>query len=127
MREVLQSGMDMLDTLDEPFGYHTTKETLWARESEGRRKMVRTKEWKYVTDPMARGATLTSGTDGGPGDVDELYDLTNDRWELKNVAHLAENAGVISEMRSLLAGWMIETEDSNPVEIPDSVAHAFPR
>ncbi|GIT59642.1 MAG: hypothetical protein Ct9H300mP19_15900 [Dehalococcoidia bacterium] len=29
--------------------------------------MVRTRDWKYVTDPMAVGATLTSGTDGGPG------------------------------------------------------------
>lgn len=56
--------MELLDTLEEPFGYHTIIETLWAREAEGRRKMVRTKDWKYVTDPMARGATLTSGRRG---------------------------------------------------------------
>lgn len=119
--------MDLIDTLQEPLGYHSIIETLWAREAEGRRKMVRTKEWKYVTDPMARGATLTSGTDGGPGEIDELYDLTKDPWELKNVAHLPENVGVISEMRSLLAGWMIDTEDPNPVEIPDTVGRATPR
>lgn len=119
--------MELLDGLAEPFGYHTIIETLWAREAEGRRKMVRTREWKYVTDPMARGATLTSGTDGGPGEVDELYDLTKDPWELKNVAHLPENNGVISEMRSLLAGWMIDTEDPNPVEIPTTVGRATPR
>jgi arylsulfatase A-like enzyme len=119
--------MELLDGVQEPLGYHTLIETLWAREAEGRRKMVRTKEWKYVTDPMARGATLTSGTDGGPGDVDELYDLTKDPWELKNVAHLVENAAVISEMRSLLAGWMIDTEDPNPVEIPDLVGHGVLR
>jgi arylsulfatase A-like enzyme len=119
--------MELLDTLEEPFGYHTIIETLWAREAEGRRKMVRTRDWKYVTDPMARGATLTSGSDGGPGDVDELYDLAKDPWELKNVAHLEENAGVISEMRSLLAGWMIDTEDPNPVEIPNTVGRAVPR
>jgi len=119
--------LETLEGLDEPFGYDTIIETLWAREAEGRRKMVRTREWKYVTDPMASGATLTSGTDGGPGDVDELYDLTKDPWELKNVAHLPDNADVISEMRSLLAGWMIDTEDPNPVEIPDSVGRVVPR
>jgi hypothetical protein len=53
--------MAVLDGFEEPFGYKTIIETLWAREAEGRRKMVRTREWKYVTDPMARGATLTSG------------------------------------------------------------------
>ena len=119
--------LELLDGLEEPFGYKTIIDTLWAREAEGRRKMVRTREWKYVTDPMARGATLTSGSDGGPGDVDELYDLTRDPWELKNVAHLPENAGVVSEMRSLLAGWMIDTEDPSPVEIPDTVGRAAPR
>ncbi|MDP6055173.1 MAG: sulfatase-like hydrolase/transferase [Dehalococcoidia bacterium] len=118
--------MELLDTLEEPLGYHTIIETLWAREAEGRRKMVRTPDWKYVTDPMARGATLTSGSDGGPGDVDELYDLAKDPWELKNVAHLSENAGVISEMRSLLAGWMIDTEDPQPVELPDTVGRSIP-
>jgi arylsulfatase A-like enzyme len=119
--------MELLDGLDEPLGYRTVLETLWAREAEGRRKMVRTQEWKYVTDPMARGATLTSGSDGGPGDIDELYDLTKDPWELKNVAHLPEHAGIISEMRSLLAGWMIDTEDSSPIDIPDSVGRVVPR
>ena len=31
--------------------------------------MVRTDKWKYITD--------------NSGDIDELYDLTNDHWELK--------------------------------------------
>jgi arylsulfatase A-like enzyme len=113
--------LDVLDEFQEPLGYSTIIETLWAREAEGRRKMVRTPEWKYVTDPMARGATLSSGSDGRSGDVDELYDLTKDPWELKNVAHLPEHADVISEMRSLLAGWMIDTEDPYPVEVPETV------
>ena len=119
--------MEHLKQFTEPFGYHTIIETLWAREAEGRRKMVRTHDWKYVTDPMASGATLTSGTDGGPGEIDELYDLVKDPWELTNVAHLPENSAVISHMRSLLAGWMIETEDPTPVEIPDTVGRAMPR
>jgi|AP95_1055475.scaffolds.fasta_scaffold13879_2 arylsulfatase A-like enzyme len=122
-----QVTMTVLDGFEEPFGYKTIIETLWAREAEGRRKMVRTREWKYVTDPMARGATLTSGSDGGPGDVDELYDLTRDPWELRNVAQKPENAGVISEMRSLLAGWMIDTEDPEPVEIPETIGRTVPR
>ena len=116
--------MDLLDDIPKPFGYESLIHTLWAREAEGRRKMVRTKNWKYVTDPMARGATLTSGSDGGPGDVDELYDLTKDPWELKNVAHLPQHSDVISEMRSLLAGWMIDTEDPSPIEMPTSVGSA---
>lgn len=118
--------LELIEKLAQPVGYHTIIETLWAREAEGRRKMVRTREWKYVTDPMARGATLTSGSDGGPGDVDELYDLVKDPWELTNVAHLPENSAVISEMRSLLAGWMIETEDPSPIEIPDTVGRQVP-
>ena len=119
--------MAHLEQFTEPFGYHTIIETLWAREAEGRRKMVRTRDWKYVTDPMAVGATLTSGTDGGPGEIDELYDLGKDPWELTNVAHLPENSPVISHMRSLLAGWMIETEDPTPVAIPDTLGRAMPR
>jgi len=119
--------LDVLDEFEEPLGYHTIIETLWAREAEGRRKMVRTPEWKYVIDPMARGATLSSGSDGGPGDVDELYDFTKDPWELKNVTHLPEHDDVISEMRSLLAGWMIDTEDPYPVEVPETVGRVVSR
>jgi hypothetical protein len=89
--------------------------------------MVRTPEWKYVIDPMARGATLSSGSDGGPGDVDELYDFTKDPWELKNVTHLPEHDDVISEMRSLLAGWMIDTEDPYTVEVPETVGRVVSR
>jgi choline-sulfatase len=113
--------MRMLEQHAQPFGYHTIIESLWAREAEGRRKMVRTRKWKYVHDPMAAGATLTSGSDGGPGDVDELYDLENDPWELRNVAHLPENAPVISDMRLKLAGWMVRTEDFTPVPLPRTV------
>ena len=52
-------------------GYEGRKllmETLWIREAEGRRRMVRTKEWKYVTDPDDDRGT-------GPNGSDELYDL----------------------------------------------------
>ena len=73
-----------------------------------------------MTDPMAQGV--------GTGDVadpeDELYDLVNDPWELYNVAHDPKNAGVVSEMRWLLAEWMIETEDSEPVELPRTIGRS---
>ena len=113
--------MKMLEKLPRPHGYHSLIQSLWAREAEGRRKMVRTNRWKYVHDPMAAGATMTSGSDGGPGDVDELYDLDADPWELRNVAHVPEYAEVISEMRLKLADWMIETEEYQPVPLPRTV------
>ena len=78
--------------------------SLHWREAEGRRKMARTREWKFVHDPM--------------GDLDELYDLQIDPWELTNVAHLAEHAEVISRMQGHLADWSIRTEDARPVPMP---------
>lgn len=116
--------MKMLEELPKPWGYRSIIESLWAREAEGRRKMVRTERWKYVHDPMATGATLTSGSDGGPGDIDELYDLEKDPWELHNLAHLPEYSPVISAMRLKLADWMIETEDFVPVPLPRQIGRA---
>ncbi len=109
-----------VEKCEKPWGYGTLIETLWGREAQGRRKMVRTVDWKYVTDPMAQGA----GTGGIADSEDELYDLVNDPWELYNVAHDAKNAGVVSEMRRLLADWMIETEDSEPVELPLTIGRS---
>jgi arylsulfatase A-like enzyme len=90
--------MSDLEKLSKPYGRHTLLETLKWREAEGRRKMVRTKNWKYVHDPM--------------GDMDELYDLINDPWELNNVIDNAGNNEVIAEMRHMLLDWSIKTEDS---------------
>jgi arylsulfatase A-like enzyme len=96
-----------LELLEAPYGYPTLIKSLWAREAEGRRKMVRTREWKYVHDPM--------------GDLDELYDIVNDPWEQTNVAADPGNSGVIAEMRGRLAGWMIRTEDPSPVPLPEQI------
>ncbi len=103
----LQYTMADLEKLPEPYGYPTLIQNLWAREAEGRRKMVRTSEWKYVHDSM--------------GDLDELYDLVNDPWESRNVAADPSNGAVISEMRLRLANWMIRTEDAVPVPLPDQI------
>jgi choline-sulfatase len=94
-----------LEMLSKPWGKHTLMQSLRWREAEGRRKMVRTARWKFVHDPM--------------GDLDELYDLEHDPWELHNVAVLEENRGVIAEMHNLLADWMIRTEDAVPVPLPE--------
>ncbi len=110
---------DMLDKFPRPFGYSTLIDTLWARESEGRRKMVRTEQWKYVTDPMS--AMTASNSPSGAHPEDELYDLRSDPWELDNRASDPENIEVVSEMRSLLAEWMIRTEDFRPVPLPGTI------
>ncbi len=113
--------MSHLEECEKPWGYKTLIETLWGREAQGRRKMVRTVKWKYVTDPMAREA----GTGESADPEDELYDLVNDPWELFNVAQDPKNAGVISEMRRLLAEWMIESEDSEPVALPRTIGRSL--
>ena len=92
-------------------GYEGRKllmETLWIREAEGRRRMVRTKDWKFVTDP-------------GSDDLDELYDLNADPWELTNVANDPANIPVISEMRAHLMEWTTATEDYDPVPLPTTL------
>ncbi len=93
-----------LEALPRPYGRRALIASLRRREAEGRRKMVRTRAWKYVHDPL--------------GDLDELYDLINDPWELTNVAGDPARAGVIAEMQRRLADWSIRTEDARPVPLP---------
>ena len=109
--------MEMLDQLPQRSGSPAIMDSLWAREAEGRRKMVRTREWKYVTD-LSAGDTGKGLGDSTAHSEDELYDLISDPWELTNVAHEPEKVGVISDMRALLVDWMLETEDYNPVPLP---------
>ena len=114
--------MSDVEKCDKPWGYRALIETLWGREAQGRRKMVRTVGWKYVTDPMASGAGTGSGSGADP--EDELYDLVNDPWELYNVAHDPKNTAVVSEMRRLLGQWMMETEGSEPVDLPSTIGRS---
>lgn len=94
---------DLAD-LPEQRGLAAAKATLLWREAEGRRKMVRTRDWKYVTDPL--------------GDLDELYDLRTDPLELDNLAARPEHAARVCEMQRLLLDWALSTEDSRPVQLP---------
>ncbi|MBN1402275.1 MAG: sulfatase-like hydrolase/transferase, partial [Anaerolineae bacterium] len=97
--------LDHLNHLPEPTGRAALMRSLQWREAEGRRKMVRTREFKYVHDPM--------------GDKDELYNLVADPWELTNVADAPEYADALHDLRLRLADWSILTEDSPPVALPD--------
>jgi arylsulfatase A-like enzyme len=97
--------LDQLNRLPEATGRAALMRSLQWREAEGRRKMLRTREFKYVHDPM--------------GDKDELYNLVADPWELTNVVDDPECANVLHDLRLRLADWSIMTEDSPPVPLPD--------
>ena len=88
-----------------PHGLDASRATLRWREAEGRRKMVRSRSWKYVTDPQ--------------GDLDELYDLQADPHELTNLALEPQLAAVVADLRRRLFEWSVATEDSRPVSLPD--------
>ena len=94
-----------LEKLPHPWGRKTLIDTLLWREAAGRCKMVRTREWKYVHDPM--------------GDRDELYDLVADPNELVNVIDEEQHRDALADMRLRLADWSINTEDARPVPRPD--------
>lgn len=93
-----------LHQMPRPHGRKALIQSLQWREAEGRRKMARTREWKYVHDPM--------------GDLDELYDLRSDPWELENVAADPVYRDVLSDMRLRLLDWSLRTEDARTVPLP---------
>ena len=97
--------MAHLEQLPRPYGRRTLMQSLQWREVEGRRKMVRTRAWKYVHDPM--------------GDRDELYDLAHDPWELENVVDDSAHREVLADLRLRLADWSIKTEDAKPMPLPE--------
>ena len=90
-----------------PWGRKTLIDSLQWREAAGRCKMVLTREWKYVHDPM--------------GDRGELYDLVNDYWELENVFYQEQKRDVLAQMRLRLADWIIRHEDSPSVPFPEAM------
>jgi len=97
-------SMGDLNALPRPYGRRALIRSLQWREAEGRRKMVRTRHWKYVHDPM--------------GDGDELYDLAADPWELYNRASDPSCRDILAELNRKLADWSICTEDAWPVPLP---------
>jgi arylsulfatase A-like enzyme len=95
--------LDILQETSRDWNRRQVFTLLREREAEGRPKMVRTREWKYVYDPL--------------DDVDELYDLRADPWELTNVAAIPENCDVVQDLRRRILDWAIETEDAKPVPL----------
>ncbi|HUX88481.1 MAG TPA: sulfatase-like hydrolase/transferase [Chloroflexota bacterium] len=84
------------------------------REAEGHPKMVRMGPYKYVYDPL--------------DDVDELYDLVTDPWELTNLASNPTYTAVRSTLRDRLLDWSIRTEGGRPTPLyfEQSTGHNTP-
>ena len=95
---------DDLAVAPKPWGYRTIIQSLRWREAAGRRTMVRTVDWKYVHDPM--------------GDIDELYDLRSDPWELNNRAADPSFADVQHRLATKLADFAIASQNPAPVPLP---------
>lgn len=60
-------------------------------------RMIRTKEWKYIWNTV---------------DVDELYNLEEDPFELNNVIYDFRYSGLIRELRHLLYNELVKDMDS---------------
>jgi len=101
--------MSDLHQMPRPYGRETLIRSLQWREAEGRRKMARTREWKYVHDPM--------------GDRDELYHLADDPAELNNVVDDGAHRDVVAAMQQRLLRWSVQTEDSPPVPLPAAIRY----
>lgn len=95
-------------------GLEAAKATLRWREAEGRRKLVRTPRWAYVTDPS------------NPHEIDELYDVAADPHQLRNLARLPGHDATMAELRGHLLAWSVATEDAHPVALPEPRLEAPP-
>lgn len=84
-------GLEEMQRRNVPPGHAGILATLVEREHEGRRAMVVEGAWKAVHDPM--------------GDVDELYDLENDPFELTNLAEDPEQAARLADLKAKLKEW----------------------
>lgn len=66
-------------------------------------------EWGLYSQRMVR--TATKKYVYSPHGTDELYDLTNDPHELRNVIDRPEAQGTLFALQSRLVLWMLETDD----------------
>jgi arylsulfatase A-like enzyme len=64
-------------------------------------RLVVTGRWKYVANR---------------GQLDELYDLEKDPYELRNLAGDAGHAAVVRDMKARLASWRAKSGDTAPLE-----------
>ncbi|MEK7395517.1 MAG: sulfatase-like hydrolase/transferase [Candidatus Poribacteria bacterium] len=63
--------------------------------------MVRNERYKYIYCP---------------DDMDELYDLVSDPQEINNIANNPSMENVMRELRDKIAGWLLRSSDSPPLE-----------
>lgn len=61
----------------------------------GRTKGVRTEKWKLCITP---------------GEVDELYDMESDPYELNNLAEDSKYSKVVCTLKNYILNWLIDTE-----------------
>ena len=66
---------------------------VWGYSSQ---RMVKTDQWKYVMNAH---------------DLDELYDLQKDPWEMKNIINEETFSTVLTEMKARMLGWNDATGD----------------
>jgi hypothetical protein len=92
-----------LATLPRPRGLEAAKATLRWREAEGRRKMVRTRRFKLVTDPT--GDSMSSTISSRPVRAAQR-------------GRGAGPCGAGGELRAELLRWSVTTEDARPVPLP---------
>jgi arylsulfatase A-like enzyme len=71
---------------------HLFSRAIW----KGRVKGVRSNDWMYCITP---------------GDVDELYDLKSDPYEIYNLANDPEYSKIALEHKEQILKWLIDTED----------------
>jgi N-sulfoglucosamine sulfohydrolase len=98
-------------------------------------RAVRTERWKYIRrfddnhhpvlancdDSASKETLVAAGWADQIVGTEQLYDLTLDPNEMRNVAEDPAHAGVLEDLRGRLRGWMEETEDpllEGPVPVP---------
>jgi N-sulfoglucosamine sulfohydrolase len=98
-------------------------------------RAVRTERWKYIRrfdegrhpvlancdDSASKETLVAAGWADQVIGSEQLYDLTLDPNEMRNLVEDADHAGVLEELRERLTAWMEETGDpllEGPVPVP---------
>ena len=105
LRKVLESGKE-----DTPLRDYVVTETVFAQTAGTIGWMVRTKDYKYVLYDSGRNR-------------EQLFDMNNDRGEMRNLAVERRYHDVLVEHRRMLSEWM----DQNPSKLTRLRAKYIPR
>jgi N-sulfoglucosamine sulfohydrolase len=98
-------------------------------------RAVRTERWKYIRrfddnvhpvlansdDSASKETMVEAGWADQVVGIEQLYDLTLDPSEARNLADDPSHAEILAELRARLSDWMKETEDpllDGPVAVP---------